>query len=146
MEFTFVMAWHERPETQRPYYLFKPPLTKNVKRALARIPWPIWEGQPSIGMKQIAEIQVQLDGWSCPRRVVFVKTLKPANPSAQDVFWGMDAEEVAAYLIKHYNTKLLSPSFSNLKLKLMRNPCLMTKFTKSCCRSHHQLAPVWQKT
>ncbi len=30
--------------------------------------------------------------------MVFVRTMKPANPSAQDVFWGMDREEVSAYV------------------------------------------------
>jgi hypothetical protein len=30
--------------------------------------------------------------------VVFIRTLKPANPSAQDVFWGTDQEEVGAYV------------------------------------------------
>jgi hypothetical protein len=73
-------------------------LTKNVKRALARIPLPMWEGQPTVGMEQIAGTVVQLDGWSRARRVVFIRTMKPANPSAQDVFWGTEQEEVAAYV------------------------------------------------
>ena len=51
-----------------------------------------------MGMEQIAETVVQLDGWSQPRRVVFIRTMKPANPSAQDVFWGTDQEEVDAYV------------------------------------------------
>jgi hypothetical protein len=93
-----IMAWHEEPGTARPHYLFKLRLTRNVKRALARIPWPLWEGQPTLGMEQHAETTVQLQGWSRPRRVVFVRTMKPANPSAQDVFWGMDREEVSAYV------------------------------------------------
>lgn len=93
-----IMAWHEEPGANRPRYLFKLRLTKNVKRALARIPWPMWEGQPTVGMEQMAETEVQLDGWSRPRRVVFVRTMKPSNPSAQDLFWGMDVEEVAAYV------------------------------------------------
>jgi hypothetical protein len=93
-----IMAWHEEPGQKRPHYLFKLRLTKNVKRALARIPWPMWEGQPTVGMEQIAETVVQLDGWSRARRVVFIRTMKPANPSAQDVFWGTDQEEVAAYV------------------------------------------------
>jgi hypothetical protein len=93
-----IMAWHEESGQQRPHYLFKLRLTKNVQRALARIPWPMWEGQPSVGMEQIAETVVQLEGWSRPRRVVFIRTMKPANPSAQEVFWGMDQEEVDAYV------------------------------------------------
>jgi hypothetical protein len=93
-----IMAWHEESGQQRPHYLFKLRLTKNVQRALARIPWPMWEGQPSVGVEQIAETVVQLEGWSRPRRVVFIRTMKPANPSAQEVFWGMDQEEVDAYV------------------------------------------------
>lgn len=93
-----IMAWHEGTGQKRPDFLFKFRLSKNVKRALARIPWPMWEGEPTMGMEQIAETQVQLDGWSRPRRVVFIRTLKPANPSAQDVFWGTDQEEVGAYV------------------------------------------------
>jgi hypothetical protein len=70
--------------------------SENVQRALARIPWPMWEGQPSVGMEQIAETVVQLDVWSRARRVVFNRTMKLANPSAQDGFRGTDQEEVAA--------------------------------------------------
>ena len=36
--------------------------------------------------------------WRRPKRVVFIRTMKPANPSAHDVFWGTDQEEVAAYV------------------------------------------------
>lgn len=93
-----IMSWHEGAGKARPHFLFKLRLSKNVKRALARIPWPMWEGQPTMGMEQVAETVVQLDGWSQPRRVVFIRTMKPANPSAQDVFWGTDQEEVDAYV------------------------------------------------
>lgn len=51
--------WHEQPGVARPHYLFKLRLTKNVKRALARIPWPMWEGQPTLGMEQHAETMLQ---------------------------------------------------------------------------------------
>jgi len=93
-----IMAWHEEAAERRPYYLFKLRLTANVKRALARIPWPLWEGQPTVCMEQTAETEVQLEGWSRPRRVVFTRTMKPANPSAQDVFWSVGQEEVSAYV------------------------------------------------
>ena len=93
-----IMAWHEEAEVARPRYLFKLRLTKNVKRALARIPWPMWEGQPTVGMEQYAETMVELTGWSRPRRVIFLRKMKPANPTAQDAFWGMDKEEVSAYV------------------------------------------------
>ena len=93
-----IMAWHEESGVKRPRYLFKLRLTNNVKRALARIPWPMWEGRPTLGMEQYAETTVQLEGWSRARRVVFMRTNKPANPSPQEVFWGMDKEEVSAYV------------------------------------------------
>lgn len=93
-----VMAWHEEGAVKRPHYLFKLRLTKNVKRALARIPWPMWEGQPTLGMEQYSETVVQLEGWSRPRRVVFLRTMKPTTPTPQEVFWGMDKEEVSAYV------------------------------------------------
>ena len=93
-----IMAWHEEPGKERPHFLFKLKLTKNVKRALARIPWPMWDGQPTVGMEQIAETEVKLEGWSSSRRVIFIRTMKPANPSAQDMFWGTGQEEVAAYV------------------------------------------------
>ena len=64
-----IMALHEEAGKARPHFLFKLRLSKNVKRVLARIPWPMWEGQPTVGMEQIAEAVVQLDGWSHPRRV-----------------------------------------------------------------------------
>ena len=92
------MAWHETPGVERPRYLFKLKLTANVRRAIARVPWPEWEGRPRIGMEQYAETRVQLEGWSCERRIIVTRTLKPANPSPQDVFWGLDKEEFCAYV------------------------------------------------
>jgi hypothetical protein len=93
-----IMAWHEMPGVARPRYLFKLKLTANVRRAIANVPWPEWDGQPSIGMEQYAEIRVKLDGWSCERRVIVTRILKPANPTPQDVFWGLDQEEFCAYV------------------------------------------------
>ncbi len=93
-----IMAWHETPGVARPHYLFKLKLTANVRRAIASIPWPQWDGQPRIGFEQYAETRVRLDGWSCERRVIVTRTLKPANPSPQDVFWGQDQEEFCAYV------------------------------------------------
>jgi hypothetical protein len=37
---------------------------------------------------------VQLEGWD--RRVIVTRTLKPTNPTKQDVFWGVDQEEFCA--------------------------------------------------
>lgn len=93
-----IMAWHEMAGCARPRYLFKLRLTANVRRAIARIPWPQWEGQPQVAMEQYAETRVQLDGWSRERRIIVTRTLKPANPSPQDVFWGTDQEEFSVYV------------------------------------------------
>jgi hypothetical protein len=51
-----------------------------------------------MGMEQYAEIRVKLDGWSCEWRVIVTRILKPANPTPQDVFWGLDQEEFCAYV------------------------------------------------
>lgn len=72
------MAWHEEAGKAKLHFLFKLRLSKNVGRALAHIRWPMWEGQPTVGIEQIAETVVQLDGWSQHRRVVFIRTMKPA--------------------------------------------------------------------
>jgi len=37
-------------------------------------------------------------GWSCERRVVIVRTLKPVNPSPQDEFWDTPEDPVAVYV------------------------------------------------
>jgi hypothetical protein len=93
-----IMAWHEQAGEKRPKYLFKLRLTTNVRRAIAKVPWPMWEGAPTLGCQQIAETTVKLQGWSCQRRVVIVRTLKPANPSPQDEFWDTPEDEVAVYV------------------------------------------------
>ena len=93
-----IMAWHEQPGCLRPRYLFKLKLTANVLRAISKIAWPEWSGQPSIGLEQYAETRVQLEGWDRDRRVIVTRTLKPTNPTQQDVFWGVDQEEFCAYV------------------------------------------------
>jgi hypothetical protein len=93
-----IMAWHEAAGSPRPKYLFKLRLTRNVRRAIARVPWPLWEGQPTLRCEQVAETTVQLQGWSRPRRVILVRTLKPVNPSPQEEFWGTPEDEVSAYV------------------------------------------------
>jgi len=92
------MAWHETSDQKRPKYLFKLRLTKNVRRAIAKVPWPMWEGSPTLGCQQIAQTTVKLQGWSKERRAVIVRTLKPANPSPQDEFWDTPEEDVAVYV------------------------------------------------
>jgi hypothetical protein len=93
-----IIAWHEQAGEKRPKYLFKLKLTSNVRRAIARVPWPLWEGAPTVGCQQLAETTVQLHGWSRERRIVIVRTLKPTNPSPQDLFWGTPEDEVVVYV------------------------------------------------
>src|SRR5204863_5562498 len=93
-----ILAWHEAQGVPRPKCLFKLRLTANVRRALAQVPWPRWEGQPQQGAEIYAEARVQLQGWSRARRVIFVRTLKPLNPSPQDEFWALPEDEVQAYV------------------------------------------------
>ena len=93
-----IMAWHEAVDQRRPKYLFKLRLTQNVKRAIAKVPWPLWEGHPTLGCEQVAETTVQLQGWSCARRIIIVRTLKPRNRSPQDEFWGIPEEEISVYV------------------------------------------------
>ena len=80
------MAWHEVEGEKRPKYLFKIKLTTNVRRAIARVRWPLWEGAHTLGCQQCAETTVRLQGWSRERRVIIVHTLKPMNPTPQDLF------------------------------------------------------------
>jgi hypothetical protein len=93
-----ILAWHEVAGEPRPKYLFKLKLTSNVRRAIARVPWPLWAGAPTVGCQQIAETTVQLQGWSRARRIVIVRTLKPVNPTLQDQFWATPEDEVAVYV------------------------------------------------
>lgn len=93
-----IMAWHEVSDQKRPKYLFKLRLTKNVRRAIAKVPWPLWEGAPTLGCQQIAQSTVKLQGWSKERRIVIVRTLKPANPSPQDEFWDNPEENISVYV------------------------------------------------
>ncbi len=93
-----ILAWHEQAGEPRPKYLFKLKLTSNVRRAIAKVPWPLWEGAPTLGCQQIAQTTVQLHGWSRERRVVIVRTLKPVNPSPQDEFWDTPEDDVAVYV------------------------------------------------
>ena len=36
---------------------------------------------------QLAELKLKLAGWSCERRVIVERTLKPLNASPQGSFW-----------------------------------------------------------
>ena len=93
-----ILAWHEMAGEPRPQYLFKLKLTSNVRRAIAKIPWPLWEGSPTVGCQQTAETTVKLHGWSRERRIVIVRTLRPVNPSPQELFWATPEDDVAVYV------------------------------------------------
>jgi hypothetical protein len=92
------LAWHEREEVPRPQYVFGLRLPKNVRRALAQVPWPLWEGQPPGGLELVAETTVKLQGWRRARRVVLVRTTKPVNAGPADEFWALPEEEVQAFV------------------------------------------------
>ena len=48
-----------------------------MRRAIAKVPWPECNGRPRFGLEQYAETRAQLEGWSCERRVIVTRTLKP---------------------------------------------------------------------
>ncbi len=93
-----ICAWHEVEGPARPKYLFKLRLTRNVRRAIAKIPPEAWRGCPTLGTEQVAEPRLQLEGWSRARRVVIARTLKPVNCGPQEEFWGTPEDEVSAYV------------------------------------------------
>jgi hypothetical protein len=91
------MAWHEK--AGRPEYLFKLRLTKNLKRAMARLDEKDWEGCSSKGLLQTAELTVQLNGWSQPRRVVVGRRLLGHTGGEEDgEFWSYAKYEYEAYV------------------------------------------------
>ena len=55
-----IMAWHE--QDNKPHYLFKLRLTKNLKRAIARLKEEDWQGCHNFGILQTAELKLQLSG------------------------------------------------------------------------------------
>jgi hypothetical protein len=93
-----VMAWHEQGEGRRPSYLFKLKLTSNVKKAITAVPWDDWQGKSNEGLVQVVEIRLKLNGWSCERRVIVERTLKPLNASPQGSFWRQCEEDFSAYV------------------------------------------------
>ena len=93
-----ICAWHEAEGQTRPKYLFKLRLTTNVRRAIAKVPPAAWRGRPTLGTEQVAETTLRLDGWSQTRRVVLVRTLKPANAGPQEEFWNTPEDEVCVYV------------------------------------------------
>jgi len=93
-----IMAWHEQSSGERPSYLFKLKLTANVKKAITAIRWDDWQGKSNEGLVQLAEIKLKLTGWSCERRVIVERTLKPLNAGPQGSFWRHCKEDFSAYV------------------------------------------------
>jgi hypothetical protein len=92
------MAWHEQVPN-RPKYLFKLRLTKNLKRAIARLSEDDWEGCPSTGLLQTAELDLKLSGWSRSRRVVVGRRLLGHTGGENDgEFWSYAKYEYEAYV------------------------------------------------
>lgn len=92
------MVWHEA-RAERPYYLFKLKLTANVRRAIAALPESAWEGPASQGVLQVAELNLQLWGWSQGRRVVVGRRFLGVIPAAsRDEFWDQTRHEFAVYV------------------------------------------------
>ena len=92
-----IMAWHE--QSDKPDYLFKLRLTKNLKRAIVRLDDSDWEGCPSPGLLQSTELKLQLTGWSQPRRVVVARRLLGHIGGEDDgEFWSYAKYEYEAYV------------------------------------------------
>ncbi len=92
-----LIAWHE--QVGRPDCLFKLRLTKNLKRAIARVREEQWQGCQLPGVLQTAEIQLQLHGWSRSRRVVVGRRLLgDVGGPEQSEFWRCAKYEYEAYV------------------------------------------------
>ena len=92
-----IMAWHE--QDNKPHYLFKLRLTKNLKRAIARLKEEDWQGCHNFGILQTAELKLQLSGWSHPRRVVVGRRLMGHTGGQDDgEFWSYAKYEYEAYV------------------------------------------------
>lgn len=93
-----IMAWHEQ-RAGRPRFLFKLKLTRGVRRAIHQLPQAQWQGPATMGAWQVADSQLQLDGWERPRRVIFARQLQGVVPSEQSgQFWDASKHEFAAYV------------------------------------------------
>ncbi len=96
-----ILSWHEKQDGAgpRPHYLFKLKISKNVRRAIAKIPENAWQGIPTYGVLQVAETTLQLDGWQRPRRVILGRRLNGFVPAAEaGSFWNETKHEFEAYV------------------------------------------------
>ena len=77
---------------------FKLRLTKNLKRAIARLKEEDWQGCHNFGILQTAELKLQLSGWSHPRRVVVGRRLMGHTGEDDGEFWSYAKYEYKAYV------------------------------------------------
>ena len=93
-----ILAWHEK-EQGRPRYLFKLKFTKGLLRAINQIQEEQWKGSVHHGVLQVAEAQVQLQGWTAKRRVIFGRRLLGHLPKEKSgLFWDQTKHEFEAYV------------------------------------------------
>jgi Transposase DDE domain group 1 len=93
-----ILAWHEQAP-ERPRYLFKLKFTKRVQQALSRIKEEQWQGPAKHGVLQVAEIELQLHGWSTKRRVIVGRRLMGVLPKEKSgAFWDQTRHEFEAYV------------------------------------------------
>ena len=93
-----VLQWHEQ-QSHRPRFLFKMRQTANLKRAISRLDEEEWRGCPTPGVLQTSEIELQLSGWSQPRRVVIGRRLQGYSGGAENgEFWKFARHEYEAYV------------------------------------------------
>lgn len=93
-----ILAWHEA-SPERPKYLMKLKMTRNVRRAIPSIAEDAWLGSSSHGVLQVAETEILLHGWSKPRRIVVGRRLRGVIPASDaGAFWDEAKHEFEAYV------------------------------------------------
>ena len=74
-------------------------LTKNVKRALAKIKWPErLSTQQSCAVEQVAELELKLQGWSQSRRVVVTSIVRERKRDGHEDLWDIPEVQYQAYV------------------------------------------------
>lgn len=92
-----LIRWHE--QANRPHCLFKLRMTKNIQRAIYGVKDANWQGCPTPGILQTAEIDLKLNGWSQSRRVVVGRrSLGEVGGVENGEFWRYAKYEYEAYV------------------------------------------------
>lgn len=93
-----ILAWHE-VSPERPKYLMKLKMTRNVRRAIPSMAEEAWQGSSSHGVLQVAETRLLLSGWSKERRVIVGRRLRGiVSAAAGGTFWDEAKHEFEAYV------------------------------------------------